>query len=62
MGKDDGSWWTFNPADQVERLSYNDTYTFAAWYIFYDHGTETWLEGWQGVSSEGCGDSCSSSC
>ncbi len=54
-GKDDGGWWTFNPADQNRDCHTDDTYTFGDGTFSIDHGTETWLEGWQGVSSEGCG-------
>ena len=51
---DDGAWWTFDGNGRDCHL--DDTYTFTSGGGFeIDHGSETWLETWQGVAAEGCG-------
>jgi PKD repeat protein len=50
---DDGAWWTFDGNGRDCHI--DDTFTFTSAGGFeMDLGSETWLEGWQGVD-EGCG-------
>jgi len=51
---DNGDWWTWD--GNGRDCHKDDTYTFDAVGSFaIDHGTETWLEAWQGKDPEGCG-------
>ncbi len=50
--------WYSNSADDVTTRAclFDDLFVFGADGAFsQDMGTETWLEGWQGVSADGCG-------
>ena len=50
---DDGAWWTFDGNGRDCHI--DDTFTFTSAGGFeMDLGSDTWLEGWQGVD-EGCG-------
>jgi len=53
----DGSWWSNSAEDVTARACYfDDQYVFNADGSFNNVlGTETWLEAWQGVSSDQCG-------
>lgn len=52
-----GDWWSIDAAGVTQReCFYNDTFVFGANGTFSNVlGTETWLEKWQGVATEGCG-------
>ena len=51
---DDGAWWTFDGNGRDCHL--DDTYTFTSGGGYeIDHGTETWIEAWQGTDPEACG-------
>ncbi len=52
-----GEWWSIDAAGVTQRdCFYNDTYVFSSNGSFSNVlGTDTWLEKWQGVSTEGCG-------
>jgi beta-glucanase (GH16 family) len=54
----DGSWWAIDDAGLVARACYfDDNYLFNADGTFEnDLGDETWLEPWQGVDAEQCGE------
>ena len=53
---DDGGWWTWDPGAQNRDCHVDDKYTFTSGGGFeIDHGTETWIEPWQGQDPEGCG-------
>jgi len=53
----DMSWWSINAAGVIERACYfDDLYVFGANGSFVnDLGGQTWIEGWQGASPDGCG-------
>ena len=52
--KDSGGWWSWD--GNGRDCHKDDTYTFTAAGGFeIDHGTETWLETWQGVGGDQCG-------
>lgn len=50
-------WWFNTAADVTTRACFfDDVYTFAENGTFtMDMGTQTWLEGWQGIATDGCG-------
>ena len=51
---DNGDWWTWD--GNGRDCHKDDTYTFDDSSGFaIEHGTETWLEAWQGKDPEGCG-------
>ncbi len=51
---DNGDWWTWD--GNGRDCHKDDTYTFtSAGGYEVDHGTETWIEAWQGKDPEGCG-------
>jgi len=54
----DYSWWSISESDVTTRAClYDDTYVFNADGSFQNVvGASTWLESWQGVTTEGCGD------
>ena len=56
-GVDDGSWWSSSAADVETRAClFDDEYVFHADGTFENvHGTETWIEPWQGTDPEACG-------
>lgn len=50
-------WWFNTAADVTTRACFfDDVYTFAENGTFtMDMGTQTWLEAWQGIATDGCG-------
>ena len=51
---DNGDWWTWD--GNGRDCHKDDTYTFTSGGGYeIDHGTETWIEAWQGKDPEGCG-------
>jgi hypothetical protein len=58
VGPDSGSgaWWSIDAAGVTQReCYYNDTFVFSSNGSFTNVlGAETWVEKWQGVSTEGC--------
>ncbi|MFD0991864.1 hypothetical protein [Tenacibaculum geojense] len=53
----DGSWWSNDEQVLIDRACYfDDEYVFGSNGSFQNiMGTDTWLEGWQGVNSDQCG-------
>ena len=50
------NWWSIDALGVIERSCYfDDTYVFNAGSFSNVLGSETWLEGWQGVEADGCG-------
>ena len=56
-GQGDISWWSNNTGDVTTRAClFDDQYVFNSDGSFQNVlGTDTWLETWQGVATEGCG-------
>lgn len=56
-GQGDISWWAIDAAGVTDRACYyDDTYVFGDNGSFMNVlGTETWVEAWQGIESDGCG-------
>ena len=51
---DNGDWWTWD--GNGRDCHKDDTYTFTSGGGYeIDHGTETWIEAWQGTDPEACG-------
>ena len=55
----EGAWWHYKANDAAggdRPCLDDDTYTFskATGKLTINHGTETWIEGWQGAAADGC--------
>ena len=53
----DGSWWSSDAQTVIDRAClFDDEYVFSSNGSFSNVlGADTWLEGWQGASADGCG-------